>query len=89
MKLLSNLPPDCSDSDILGNRPEDHAIDKAIEAKQCEACKHLDNATYAKTCHQCCMFGDDAGFEKEEDEALIGERLQAEAANRKDGCKDE
>ena len=89
--MHNNLPPGCSDSDIPGCTPEDHLIDKAIENKWCEACKHYLEPTQrwspCGSCHSRSL--KKMQFDQEEDEALIGERLEAAAAAREDGHKDE
>ena len=83
--MLSNLPPGCSESDIPGCRPEDLAIERAIEAKQCEACRHYGTDDDVQPC-ECCISS--LYFETETDEALIGERLEAAEEARKDGHKE-
>jgi len=86
--MLSNLPPGCSQSDIPGCRPEDLAIEQAIENKECYACNHWTTDGDSLNCNECSL-SDCEGFEKEEDEALIGERLKSEAEAREDGHRDE
>jgi len=82
--MASNLPPGLSESQIPGCRPEDKAIDLAIDDKLCEACKHYNDDGY--TCEECVnALEQHEYFEAEEDEALILERLQAAAEAREDG----
>ena len=89
--MQSNLPPGCSESDIPGNRPEDQAVDKAIEAKQCEACTYyFKPLTDGFPCDDCHIDGSGFidRFEAEEDEAEIADRLQAAAEAKEDGHND-
>jgi len=76
--MSSNLPPGCSQNDIPGCRPMDIAVDKAIEAKECGACKHYnsdaeDEALACNFCHK------HSRFEVNEDHARIVENIQIEA----------
>ena len=86
--MLSNLPPGCNDADIPGCTSEDHLIDKAVEAKQCEACRHyFKPLTDGFPCDDCHVEGTGLGdhFDKEDDEAAVFDRLKAAEEPREDG----
>ena len=80
--MASNLPPGLSESQIPGCTPEDHDIDAAIDAKQCEACRFYETEEH---CDDCYTVSGLSKWEVETDEALILERLRASAEAREDG----
>lgn len=87
--MYSNLPPGLSESQIPGCTPDDHAIDTAIAKRLCEACKYYPEGFESRGCINCFHSDCEVGFEAEEDEALILERLKDKAESRGDGHKDE
>ena len=79
--MSSNLPAGCSDRDLPANRPEDLAIEQAIERKLCEAC-----CKYPPEGFCCCEYCKHqisvckkCDFEIESDHTKILERLQDRA----------
>lgn len=79
-QMQSNLPAGCSDRDLPANRPEDLAIEQAIEKKLCEACKHFFiNSMDAENYCEVCMSTDCNNFTEEPDHAKILERLNDRA----------
>lgn len=84
--MSSNLPPGCSDADIPGCRPMDIAIDRAIEAKDCIACKWCEEPNF---CEACIAKGGCLAFEPPYDLQIVADRLQAASKAREDEHEDE
>jgi len=63
----------------------EEAIDRAIDAQLCEACKDYDLPDSEYPCNDCYAdadLKDGDWFEAEEDKALIGKRMMAQLAAR-------
>ena len=80
--MSSNLPAGCSDRDLPANRPEDLAIEQAIEKKKCEACSKYIEYEELCCCEHCKLAKIKCNkffFQIEPDHAKILERLNDRA----------